>query len=40
MPPDADVPAGWRMMLAIIGRCSDPEWVAERVGDDHRRDKH
>jgi hypothetical protein len=40
MPPDAEIPSGWRLMLAIIQKCRDPDWVAEMVGDDRRRDTH
>jgi hypothetical protein len=34
MPPDAESPSGWRLMLAIIQKSSDPDWVAEMVGHD------
>jgi hypothetical protein len=38
MPQDAPVPEGWRLMLAIIDKCSDPDWVAGMVGGRDRPD--
>lgn len=40
MPPDAEIPPGWRLMLAIIQKCHDPDWVAEMVGDRRPSKKH
>jgi hypothetical protein len=39
MPPDAEIPSGWWLMLAIIQKSSDPDWIAEMVGD-HRHEPH
>jgi hypothetical protein len=30
MPADAEIPSGWRLMLAIIDKCSDADWVGGR----------
>ncbi len=52
VPEDMQLPASCRLMLAIAGRCDDPDWVAEMIeegdrlmsGDDdgrrHRRHDH
>jgi hypothetical protein len=33
MSPDAEIPSGWWLMLAIIQKCSGAERVAAMVGD-------
>lgn len=40
MPPDAETPPGWRLMLAIIQRSSDPDWVAGMVGGGNQPEMH
>ncbi|ABE61486.1 hypothetical protein Nham_0597 [Nitrobacter hamburgensis X14] len=40
MSPDAEIPTGWQLMLAIIQKYNDPDWVAEMVGDRHRPETH
>ena len=40
MPPDAEIPSGWRLMLAIIQKSSDPHWVAGMVGGRNRPKMH
>jgi hypothetical protein len=40
MPPDAEIPSGWRLMLAIIQKSSDSDWVAGMVGGRNRPKMH